>query len=165
MANAKEGLVAASAPPDLAGANFTAERFVAVRAGNEGTALAMDEFNINAESLAGVQNYEDAVQALSMQLWSAGREKRAGQQQLTSIESGMNFFSNLGDMILQDPDFAAEIGLEAAGIIGVSVLTGGAGGAAWLAASYARKAHKIGKFGRRISQARAAQTCYKNTMG
>ncbi len=157
MANAKEA-IAASAPPDLAGANFTAERFVeAVRAGNEGTALAMDEFNINAESLAGVQNYEDAVQALSMQLWSAGREKRAGQQQLTSIESGMNFFSNLGDMILQDPDFAAEIGLEAAGIIGVSVLTGGAGGAAWLAASYARKAHKIGKFGRRISQARAAQ--------
>ena len=163
MAQSKEA-IAASAPADLSGANFTAEKFVeAVRAGNKGTALAMDEFNINSESLAGVQNYADAVQALSMQLWSAGREKRAGQQQLTSIESGMNFFSNLGDMILQDPDFAAEIGLEAGGILAVSAITGGAGGAAWLASSYARKAHKLSKYGRRLSQADAAAGLARRT--
>tara|TARA_B100000161_G_scaffold23714_1_gene14053 strand:- start:4399 stop:17130 length:12732 start_codon:yes stop_codon:yes gene_type:complete len=143
--------IGAGVPQDLE-LHFTPEKFVKAVRETRATALAMDEYGITAESLKGVSNYADAVEALSTQLWMRGREQRASQQVLSKSESTLKFAANLGNMILQDPDMAAEIGLEVGSTIAVGVISAGTAIPAFLAARIARRGASLTKQGLSITK-------------
>ena len=76
-------------------------------------AIALDEAGIDAESIAGVNTYGQLK--LCSKLWEHGQQKRASQQELSASDV-LKMFHNLGNMVLQDPDMSAEIGLELAAL-------------------------------------------------
>ena len=123
---------------------FTPELYLeAITKHSPETAVAIEEYGITAESLKGITNYADATQALATKLWYAGQADRAGQQELEGLQSVGRFFNNLGNMIAQDPDMAAEIGLELAGAGVVTVASLGAAAPGYIAARIAARSGSI----------------------
>ena len=121
---------------------FTTEAYVeAITRHSPETAIAMENYGITAESLGKASTYADATQALATKLWYAGQADRAGQQELEGMQNVGRFFSNLGNMIAQDPDMAAEIGMEVAGGVIVTAGTLGAATPGYVAARIAARAN------------------------
>lgn len=142
---------------------FTPELYLeTVKKTNPIAAIALDEAGIDAESIAGVNTYVDAVEAVSTKLWEHGQQKRASQQELSASEGVLKMFHNLGNMVLQDPDMSAEIGLELGGVAVTSVFTGGAAAAAWYVTRFAqlgnraRTAAQMANRGRRLNRLQTA---------
>ena len=126
-----------------------------VRRANPEAAIMLDRYGITEENLEGVSNFGHAVEALSMQLFERGNMERSmtARERLSGGEKVMAFAQNLGNMIGQDPDMAAEIGLEVGGLIASGVVSGGAAVPAYLAWRMAARGGKVFKAGKKVVDA------------
>ena len=103
-----------------------------------------EDNGITADSFEGIRSMPDAIEAISYKLFQSGQMKRAEATQQEGIKYALAGIEGFGGMIAQDPDIGYELGLELAFIAGMSLLTGGIGGAA-------RGVGTIAKWGRRMN--------------
>ncbi|MEC8306703.1 MAG: hypothetical protein VXZ72_02455 [Chlamydiota bacterium] len=75
------------------------------------------------------------------------------RERLSGGEKVMAFAQNLGNMIGQDPDMAAEIGLEVGGLIASGLVSGGAAVPAYLAWRMAARGGRVFKSGKKVVDA------------
>lgn len=126
-----------------------------VRRANPEASIMLDRYGITEENLEGVSNFGHAVEALSMQLFERGNMERSmtARERLSGGEKVMAFAENLGNMIGQDPDMAAEIGIEVGGLIASGLVSGGAAVPAYLAWRMAARGGKVFKAGTKVVDA------------
>jgi hypothetical protein len=130
-----------------------------VRRSNPEAAIMLDRYGITEKSLEGVTNFGNAVEALSMKLFQQGQMERSAEahSRLTGAEKAMAFAENLGNMIGQDPDMAAEIGIEAGGLVLTAVVSGGTAVPAYLGWRMAARGGRLAMIGKKAISADRAR--------
>ena len=112
--------------------DFTPEAYLkAVTKYNPEISIALRRYDITPDSLKGIDNVATATEELAKKLWYAGQEERSATSKVPNGFFTLRGLNNLANTLGQDPDLAAEIGIEVAG----TVVTGGG----YLAAKLATK--------------------------